>query len=298
MVDQIAGEPPTAAHPVAWFGSVMQRVERVTYRDHRAAGVVHLAVGVSVAAATGIALERLVGRTTATAIAASVAIAGRMLTSEAAAVIDAVERDDLLAARARVTALVGRDTTGLPASELVRATIESVAENTVDAVTAPIFWAAVAGPTGVLVHRAVNTLDAMVGHRNARYERFGWASARLDDVLNWIPARLGALTVIALRPRRCKEIRRAVRVDARAHPSPNGGVIEAAFAAGLGVRLGGTNTYAGRSEDRGTLGRGRTPTTADARRALTLARNVGASTAAAAVVGSIARSMNRNMKAS
>ena len=211
MVDQIAGEPPTAVHPVAWFGSVMQRVERVTYRDHRAAGVVHLAVGVSVAAATGIALERLVGRTTATAIAASVAIAGRMLTSEAAAVIDAVERDDLLAARARVTALVGRDTTGLPASELVRATIESVAENTVDAVTAPIFWAAVAGPTGVLVHRAVNTLDAMVGHRNARYERFGWASARLDDVLNWIPARLGALTVIALRPRRCKEIRRAVR---------------------------------------------------------------------------------------
>ena len=298
MVDQIAGEPPTAAHPVAWFGSVMQRVERVTYRDHRAAGVVHLAVGVSVAAATGIALERLVGRTTATAIAASVAIAGRMLTSEAAAVIDAVERDDLLAARARVTALVGRDTTGLPASELVRATIESVAENTVDAVTAPIFWAAVAGPTGVLVNRAVNTLDAMVGHRNARYERFGWASARLDDVVNWIPARLGALTVIALRPRRCKEIRRAVRVDARAHPSPNGGVIEAAFAAGLGVRLGGTNTYAGRSEDRGTLGRGRTPTTADARRALTLAQNVGALTAAAAVVGSIVRSMNRSMKAS
>lgn len=298
MVDQIAGEPPTAVHPVAWFGSVMQRVERVTYRDRRAAGVVHLAVGVSVAAATGIALERLVGRTTATAIAASVAIAGRMLTSEAAAVIDAVERDDLLAARARVTALVGRDTTGLPASELVRATIESVAENTVDAVTAPIFWAAVAGPTGVLVHRAVNTLDAMVGHRNARYERFGWASARLDDVVNWIPARLGALTVIALRPRRCKEIRRAVRVDARAHPSPNGGVIEAAFAAGLGVRLGGTNTYAGRSEDRGTLGHGRTPTTADARRALTLAQNVGALTAAAAVVGSIARSMNRSMKAS
>ena len=283
---------------MAWFGSVIQHVERVTYRDHRAAGVVHLAVGVSVAAATGIALERLVGRTTATAIAASVAIAGRMLTSEAAAVIDAVERDDLLTARARVTALVGRDTTGLPASELVRATIESVAENTVDAVTAPIFWAAVAGPTGVLVHRAVNTLDAMVGHRNARYERFGWASARLDDVVNWIPARLGALTVIALRPRRCKEIRRAVRVDAHAHPSPNGGVIEAAFAAGLGVRLGGTNTYAGRSEDRGTLGHGRTPTTADARRALTLAQNVGALTAAAAVVGSIARSMNRSMKAS
>src|SRR4051812_34845286 len=92
LVDQIAGEPPTAVHPVAWFGSAMQRIERLTYRDHRAAGVVHLTVGVSIAAATGIVLERLVGRTTATAIAASVAIAGRMLTSEATAVIDAVER--------------------------------------------------------------------------------------------------------------------------------------------------------------------------------------------------------------
>jgi adenosylcobinamide-phosphate synthase len=122
----------------------------------------------------------------------------------------------------------------------------------------------------VLAHRAVNTLDAMVGHHDSRYEQFGWASARLDDVANYVPARLTAAAVAAMTPRRARSIWTTVRRDAAAHPSPNAGVIEAAVAAALGVRLGGTNRYGGRIEDRGVLGDGPAPTVADGRRALRL----------------------------
>ena len=159
--------------------------------------------------------------------------------------------------------------------------IESVAENTVDAVIAPVVWAAATGPAGVLAHRAVNTLDAMIGHHVDRYERFGWASARADDVLNWLPARLGAAGLAALVPRRASSILRIVHRDAPRHPSPNGGVIEAAFAAALGVRLGGVNRYAGRPDDRGQLGDGPAPDLDSAFRALRLAGLLGTVTAVA-----------------
>ena len=144
-----------------------------------------------------------------------------------------------------------------------------------DAVVAPLFWATVGGAPGVLAHRAVNTLDAMVGHRTPRYERFGWASARADDLAAWLPARLTAMLVATVRPRRARAIVRAVAADAPHHPSPNGGVAEAAYAAALDLRLGGTNRYGDRVEHRGVLHpAGRAPEPADIARAVTLLRDV------------------------
>src|SRR5262249_41107178 len=154
--------------------------------------------------------------------------------------------------------------------EVARAAVESVAENTVDAVVAPALWAALAGAPGVLAYRAVNTLDAMVGHRSTRYARFGWASARLDDAANWVPARVTAALVAAARPARAAAIASAVRHQAPAHPSPNAGVAEAAFAAALGVRLGGRNAYGDRVELRPALGDGPPPAPADVARAVRL----------------------------
>src|SRR5262249_21653299 len=148
--------------------------------------------------------------------------------------------------------------------------IESVAENTVDAVVAPLLWAAAAGAPGVLGHRAVNTLDAMVGHRSPRYDHFGTAAARLDDALNWPAARLTAALAVVLGDDARGAVR-AWRRDAPAHPSPNAGRAEAAFAGALGLRLGGPLAYAGREEARPYLGDGRAPGPEDVRRAVRLA---------------------------
>jgi adenosylcobinamide-phosphate synthase len=152
--------------------------------------------------------------------------------------------------------------------------VESVAENTVDAIVAPALWAAAAGAPGVLAHRAVNTMDAMVGHRSARYERYGWAAARLDDAMAWVPARATAALVAAVRPSAAGEIWRTVRRDAPAHPSPNAGVAEAAFAAALGIQLGGLVRYGERVEDRPRLGEGRAVEAADIDRAVRLSDDV------------------------
>ena len=152
--------------------------------------------------------------------------------------------------------------------------VESVAENTVDAVVSPALWAVVAGAPGALGYRAVNTMDAMVGYRSDVYRRFGTASARLDDVANVVPARLTAVLVAAARPGAAGDVWRAVRRDAPAHPSPSGGVVEAAFAAALGVQLGGTSRYGDRVEDRPLLGTGRPVEPADIAAARRLARDV------------------------
>ncbi|HZC40474.1 MAG TPA: cobalamin biosynthesis protein, partial [Streptosporangiaceae bacterium] len=185
-----------------------------------------------------------------------------------------------------------RDPAGLGASELARAAVESVAENTCDAVVAPLAWGAACGLPGLLGYRAVNTLDAMVGHHTPRYERFGWAAARLDDAANLVPARLTALLAVALAPVAGGNALRALRTlrrDGASHPSPNAGRCEAAFAGALGVRLGGTNLYQGRAEQRGTLGDGRPATAADIRRAVRLSRLTGAAATALAVTAAWAR---------
>ena len=197
----------------------------------------------------------------------------------------ALEAGDLAAARQRLPNLCGRDPAALDASELARATVESVAENTSDAVVAPLLWGAVGGLPGLVGYRAINTLDAMVGHRNARYARFGTAAARADDLANLVPSRLTAALMAAGSPLVGGSIPRTGWVwfrDGMRHPSPNAGQCEAAMAGALDVRLGGTNVYFGREERRPYLGSGRPPQAADARRASRLASAVGL---AAAVLG-------------
>lgn len=204
----------------------------------------------------------------------------------------ALEEGDLERARAQLPTLVGRDPTGLDEHEIARAVIESVAENGVDAVIAPLVWGTLAGAPGVLAQRAINTLDAMVGNRSPRYARFGWASARADDVAAWVPARVAVALVALARPHRSMAIAAAVRRDAPAHPSPNGGVIEAAFAAALDIRLGGVNRYGDRVERRGILHpNGRSPVAADIDRAVRLLRTV---TLLGAAVASSTRSRTRS----
>jgi adenosylcobinamide-phosphate synthase len=220
-----------------------------------------------------------------------VAVGGRALADAAQAVGEALAGGDLETARRLLPALVGRDPTGLGEKEVSRAVVESVAENTVDAVVAPALYAALAGAPGALGYRAVNTLDAMVGHRSQRYRRYGWASARVDDLAGWVPARLTAGLVAAVRPGSRGDVWRTVRRDAPAHPSPNAGVAEAAFAAALGLRLGGPVTYRDgatvRSEVRPHLGAGRPPEPADIAAAVRLADDVALALAALLVAAGL-----------
>lgn len=267
LLDALLGDPPNQVHPVAWFGTAMTAWERAAYRDSRAAGVLHAAVGTALGAAAGRACR-------STAAASAVAVAGRGLRGAAGSIAARLADDDLDGARALLPTLVGRDPSTLDAHEITRAVVESVAENTVDAVVAPALWAAAAGAPGGLAHRAVNTMDAMVGHRSARYDRYGWAAARLDDAAAWVPARVTALLVGAVRPSAAAAVARAVRDQAPAHPSPNAGVAEAAFAAALGVGLGGENRYGDRVERRPDLGTGPPPGHADIGRACRLSRDV------------------------
>ncbi len=271
LVDAQFGEPPVEPHPVAVFGSTMAAFERRAYDGTRAGGIVHAATGLGL----GLLAGRVVGRgVLATTAATAIAVAGRGLGNAAAEVGAALAISDLDGARRALPSLVGRDPSALDADDIARAAVESVAENTVDAVVAPACWAAVGGAAGAFGYRAVNTMDAMVGHRSARYAEYGWASARLDDAANWIPARLTAALVVAVRPRTATAVARAVRRDAPAHPSPNSGVAEAAFSAALGLRLGGVSRYGDRVEIRPALGEGRPPTADDIARAVVLSEDV------------------------
>jgi len=198
---------------------------------------------------------------------------------------------DLAGARERLAHLCGRDPCALDAEGLARATVESVAENTSDAVVAPLVWGAVAGVPGLLGYRAVNTLDAMVGHRSHRYLRFGWASARLDDVANLVPARLTAALAVVLAPTvggRPGTAARTWRRDGHKHPSPNAGPVEAAFAGALGRTLGGRLSYAGQVQERPLLGDGPAPGVEDVARAARLSGAVTAAAAVLAVAGRLA----------
>lgn len=286
LADQALGDP-TRYHPVAGFGRTAQALERRLYRDDRAAGAVFAGVLVGGAAVLGWLLRRAcrssdVATVAVTAAATWTVLGGRSLTREAEAIADSLIDGDLDAARQRVTHLVSRDPSGLDADGVARATLESIAENTSDAVVAPLLWGAALGVPGLLAYRAANTLDAMVGYRNPHYRNFGWAAARLDDGLNWVPARLaGALAALAapLVGGRSADAVRAVAEQAPTHPSPNAGVVEAAFAGALGVTLGGRNSYGGMVEDRGLLGFGPGPGPADLARGVRLAGVVSAASA-------------------
>lgn len=288
VADRLCGDP-RRYHPVAGFGRVAMMLQGPLYRDHRAAGVAYETVLVGGTLTGAIAASALLRRIGPVATSVGVAagtwavLGGRSLEREAMAVHHLVAADDLAAARERVRSLVGRDPSALGADDLGRACVESVAENTSDAVTAPLFWGAVAGLPGLLGYRAINTLDAMVGHRNPRWRRFGWAAARLDDVANLIPARVATLltAVLSGRPR---EVLVAVRRDAPGHPSPNAGPIETALAQAMRVRLGGRNVYAGVAEERGTLGDGRPVHIEDVPEAVRWSRRLAWASLAVAVV--------------
>jgi adenosylcobinamide-phosphate synthase len=220
------------------------------------------------------------------ALATWVALGGSSLAAVGDRLADELEAGDIDGARGLIPSLCGRDPNSLDEPGMARAAVESVAENTSDAAVAPLVWGAVAGVPGLLAYRMINTLDAMVGYRNDRYENFGWASARLDDVANYLPARLTAALVVAIGPNRSRAVA-AVRRDAHSHPSPNAGVVEASFAGCLGVRLGGLTVYRHRTEERPTLGDGRAPTAADVRRAAQLSRRVQVGASATVAIGQL-----------
>lgn len=291
-VDRAWGDP-RRLHPVAGFGTCALALERRIYRDDRASGVAHVLVLVGSVTGLAYAGERFarnpLARTTLTAVATWAVLGGRSLEREAEAVHAFLAAGDPDSARTQVRNLVGRDTTALGPDEVARAVVESVAENTSDAVVASLVWGAVAGVPGLVAHRAANTLDAMIGHRNTRYDRFGWAAARLDDVLGLPAARLSGVLAAVLGPDPASALR-AWHRDARHHPSPNAGVVEAAFAGALGLQLGGVNTYYGnRREDRARMGYGRAPAPSDIPRTTRLARRVGVGALLTAVAWCLTR---------
>jgi adenosylcobinamide-phosphate synthase len=295
-LDVVLGDP-RRFHPVAGFGTIAGALERRLYAPHRRAGAAFTAVAVGVPVLAGVAATVLtrrhpVARAVLVAATTWTVLGGRTLRREAGIMATYLEGADLTAARGRLNHLCGRDPSVLDETELARATVESVAENTSDAVVAPLFWGAVAGLPGLLGYRAANTLDAMVGHRSARYARFGTPAARLDDVLNLLPSRLTGLLTIAVAPiasGRRAEALRVWRRDRNDHPSPNAGQCESAMAGALGVRLGGRNVYFGRSETRPFLGDGPKPTAGHLRRAARLSGAVGASAVAVAAALAVLR---------
>ncbi|MGW5455487.1 cobalamin biosynthesis protein [Nocardia sp. NPDC003979] len=266
---------PRRWHPVAGFGTAAAALEQRTYADTHRAGILHETVTVgSVLAFAAVAAR---GGLLATTLATWTVLGGRSLARAGHDMADRLDAGDIDAAREVLPSLCGRDPSVLDADGLARAALESIAENTSDATVAPLLWGAVAGVPGLLGYRAVNTLDAMIGYRNERYLRFGWAAARTDDVANLVPARVTGLLTVVLAPLvggTPGQSWQAWRQDARKHPSPNAGVVEASMAGALGVRLGGRTQYRYGAELRPTLGTGRAPETEDLRRAVRMSEAV------------------------
>ena len=289
--DEMLGDP-RRGHPVAAFGAAADRVEQAIYADRKARGLAYTTALTGSAVLAGAAVERIgrrhpLVRVATTAAATWVALGGRSLAKEGTALGRELDNGSLDAARERLPNLCGRDPSTLDVTGLAKAAVESVAENTSDAIVAPLLWGAVAGVPGLLGYRAVNTLDAMVGHRSPRHRRFGWASARLDDLVNFVPARVASALTVAGAPvvgGSAQESWRAWRRDAAAHPSPNAGRVEAAFAGALEIRLGGRIVYPHGVEERPVLGAGRSPDAGHVTRAVELSRVVGALGAVASAV--------------
>ncbi|WP_326696837.1 cobalamin biosynthesis protein [Streptomyces sp. NBC_01754] len=291
--DLLLGDP-RRGHPVAAFGRAAAGVEDRLWRDHRGWGALHTLLCAGGAAGGAALAARAVRGRPAAAVALTAAatwsvVGGTSLGREARAVGDALAAGDVGLARERLPHLCGRDPHSLDAPAIARAVVESVAENTSDAVVGALVWGAVGGVPGLVGFRAVNTLDAMVGHRSARHRRYGWASARLDDLAGWPGARLTAALAVAAGGRPAAAVR-AWRADAGRHPSPNAGPVEASFAGALGVRLGGTLTYGGRVEHRPVLNgeTGREVRVADIERAVRLSRRVGVLALGVCVAGRLA----------
>lgn len=265
LVDLMVGDPPNWPHPVRWIGSGISRLEKRLNQgeSRKAKGIIMLLIiltlvflitltvvwiSYSIHPVMGVLVEGLMIATT---------IAQRNLKEAALEVYAPLKENDMKEARLKLSYIVGRDTDKLEEGEIVRGTVETVAENTSDGVTAPLFWGLIGGAPFAIVYRAINTCDSMVGYKNERYQEFGWASAKLDDVVNWIPSRLtGFMMMIGSRPV-CMSKKSAWGIlfrDSKVHPSPNSGWCEAAVAALLGIQLGGINYYKGIVSNRAKMG--------------------------------------------
>lgn len=285
---------------MALFGSGAAALERLTYADTRRAGALHTGTLLTALSVLGIAVELTARRpgpgwtAVTTAAATFIALGGTSLSRTGHQMAVLLDDGDIAGARRLLPSLCGRDPAALDSAGLARAALESVAENTSDAHVAPVLWAAVGGVPAVLIYRGANTLDAMIGNRSPRYARFGWAAARFDDAANFAAARVTAMLVAACAPvvgGSPADALRAWHRDAGRHPSPNAGVVEAAFAGALGLRLGGPTQYAHELEIRPTLGDGRAPEVSDLARAVKLSRVVQAAVVAVCLsaVGRIGR---------
>jgi adenosylcobinamide-phosphate synthase len=257
-LDLVLGDPPWLPHPIRGIGLLISGLERLSRKSQyeRLGGCV-LVCGVLLIISTIVVVTLRFGGVIAAAYWIFVCLAVRSLDQESYKVVNALRHGDLENARLLVGRLVGRDTNHLSEPEIVRAVFETVAENMSDAIIAPLFYLAVLGVPGMVAYKAVNTMDSMIGYKSDRYIRFGWAAARLDDLVNYIPARITAglivlgAAIIRLRWRSAIEV---ILRDARLQPSPNAGYPEAALAGALGVRLGGLNYYFGQPVQKPYLG--------------------------------------------
>jgi adenosylcobinamide-phosphate synthase len=281
ILERLLGYPEALVarigHPVIWMGRLIGWLDTRLNDRTRRRGVLALVLLLAATATVTVPLAWLLrsipfGWGLEALLAASL-LAQKSLRDAVRAVAVALARS-LPEGRAAVSHIVGRDPQALDEPGVARAAIESLAESTLDAVVAPLFWLLLLGLPGIVLYKAVNTADSMIGHKTERHVEFGWASARFDDLLNLVPARLAALLVFLVTGRR--EALTVWRRDARLHPSPNAGPVEAATAGALGVRLGGTNTYDGEAEARGVLGDGRAVEVRDVARANRLSRQVSA----------------------
>lgn len=257
LLDLALGDPRRLPHPVIFIGRLITRLEKLlrnTIRNKRTAGVMLLVITVCVTMAAtwlllrGAAYLHPLARFVTAVVISFTCLATRSLHDESALVANALVAGDINTARVKLSYIVGRDTDQLDEPEIWRALVETVAENTADGIIAPLFWLTIGGPIAGMAFKAINTLDSMVGYKNERYRDFGWASARMDDLVNFIPARLTALLMIISAPLTALSIKGALKVTLRdrlKHPSPNSGHPEAAAAGALGVRLGGTSSYGG-----------------------------------------------------
>ncbi|MGO4702828.1 adenosylcobinamide-phosphate synthase CbiB [Dyella sp. 2RAB6] len=272
LLDVLLGEA-RRAHPLVAFGGWARAIEARLYRDARGSGVVAWCVAVLPPVLLSWLLAWWLPAWGVVVFAAAMlylAVGLRSLGEHALPVADALDAGDLVAARTAVGRMVSRDTALLDEQQVAAAATESVLENGSDAVFGALFWFLLLGAPGAVLYRLANTLDAMWGYRNARYERYGWAAARIDDVLNFVPARLTAVTYALLGDAR--RAWRCWRGQAPAWDSPNAGPVMAAGAGALGVRLGGAAPYEGVWEERPVLGEGAAPDAQAIRRALRLVR--------------------------
>jgi adenosylcobinamide-phosphate synthase len=289
MIELCAGYPQSLwraiGHPVTWIGRLIAELDRLLNRDtadaywRRSAGVIAVLLLLAIVGAITFIVERELLRLPfglfAVAVIASTLIAQRSLHQHVADVAIALGQGGVVAGRAAVAKIVGRDPETLDAAGVARAAIESLAENFSDGVVAPVLWMAIAGLPGAALYKAINTADSMIGHRTPRHEAFGWAAAKLDDLVNLPASRLSALLLVAAAAlnRNAAAAWRAVVRDAPRHRSPNAGYPEAAMAGALGLSLAGPRVYGGVTIDDATMGDGRRDATAaDIRQALRLYR--------------------------